>query len=325
MKQVWWCWLAALAVSFAARAEPLQQIGEVPLRGVKGRIDHFGLDAGNRRLFVAALGNDTVEVIDLRANRRIRTLKGFAEPQGVQHVGKLNRLYVSNGKANRVDIFDAGSLERIKSVNGLEDADNIRYDAAAGRIYVAHGNGALRILDAATGEGAVDIRLAGHPESFQLEQTGRRIFANVPSARHVAVIDRGKGAVVATWALPGVAGNYPMALDEAGHRLFVGARNPATLVVYDTESGKVVAKLPIGGDTDDLFFDTATKRVYVICGEGVINVFAQENPDRYTLLTTLKTGTRARTGYFVPADRALYVAQPAAGDAPAQIRRYKAE
>ena len=87
----------------------------------------------------------------------------------------------------------------------------------------------------------------------------------------------------------------------------------------------MAAKLPIGGDTDDLFFDAATKRLYVICGEGVINVFAQQDPDRYTPLTTLKTGTRARTGLFVPGQRTLYVAQPAAGEVPARIRSYRSE
>jgi len=325
MKWTHWLGLAALLLPLAARAEPLQEVATVPLSGVKGRNDHFGVDVSGQRLFVAALGNDTVEVIDLKTNRRIRSLKGFGEPQGIQHVAASQRLFVANGKANRVDIFDARSLERIRSLNGLEDADNIRYDAAAGKVYVAHGNGALRILEAASGEGDVDIKLAGHPESFQLEERGNRIFANVPSARHVAVIDRNKGSVVATWDLPGVAGNYPMALDETGRRLFVGARNPPALVVYDIDSGKVAAQLPIGGDTDDLFYDADTKRIYVICGEGVINVFAQQDPDRYTLLATVKTGTRARTGYFVRGERALYVAQPAAGNIAAQVRRYKAE
>ena len=315
----------ALLAPAALLAQPLQPVAEIQLPGVKGRIDHFGFDAAGQRLFVAALGNDSVEVIDLKANRRLRSLQGFGEPQGIQHVPGANRLYVANGSASRVDILDATSLARLKRIDGLEDADNVRYDQAAGRIYVGYGSGALRVLDAASGESLGDIPLAGHPESFQLEQRGTRIFVNVPSARHVAVADRATKRVIATWELPGVAGNFPMALDEASRRLFVGARNPAALVVYDIDTGKVVAKLDIGGDTDDLFYDAQAKRLYVICGEGGVNVFSQRDADHYAALAPLKTGARARTGLFVAADRALYVAQPATGAGAARILRYRAE
>jgi DNA-binding beta-propeller fold protein YncE len=317
-------WLAALMISQSGYSEPLRLEAEIPLAGVKGRIDHFGVDPVGQRLFIAALGNDTVEVIDLKTNRHLKSLKGFAEPQGVQPLPKSNRVYVSNAKADRLDVLDAASLERMKSIADLGDADNIRYDAAAGKIYVAYEDG-LKIVDADTGDAIGDIKVPGHPESFQLETNGPRIFLNVPKRMNIAVADRAKGEVVATWSLPAVAGNYPMALDEAGRRLFVGARIPATLVVYDIDSGKVVSKIAIGGDTDDLFFDAERKRIYVICGEGIVEVFQQENPDRYTKVQTAKTGRGARTGLFVAADRSLFVAQPASADAPAKVRRYKVE
>src|SRR5205823_9981427 len=97
------------------------------------------------------------------------------------------------------------------------------------------------------------VRLSGHPESFQLEKSGPRIFVNVPGAAHVVVIDRTRNAVIARWELGDAAANFPMALDEPDHRLFIGCRRPARLLVYDTASGKRVAGVPIGGDTDDLF------------------------------------------------------------------------
>jgi DNA-binding beta-propeller fold protein YncE len=324
MKQIWWSYLAALFVVAPGHAAPLTPVAEIPLPGVKGRIDHFGVDLAGQRLFVAALGNDTVEVIDLKTNRRLRTLKGFAEPQAILQPPQSRLIFVSNGKADRVDLLDATSLERLRSIDGLGDADNIRYDPAAGKIYVAYEDG-LRILDAASGEKAGDIAVPGHPESFQLEAKGSRIYANVPKRLHVAVIDRAKGAVVDHWSLPAVAGNYPMALDEGNRRLFVGARLPATLVVYDTATGKVVAKLPIGGDTDDLFYDSERKRLYVICGEGRVEVYQQDTPDRYTKLQTVKTGAGARTGFFVPADRSLFVAQRASGDDQARVYRFQVD
>jgi DNA-binding beta-propeller fold protein YncE len=315
--------MVLLHPAHAAPDEPFDLIGRVPLQGVKGRIDHLEVDLKNERLFVAALGNDTLEVIDLKTKRRVKSLRGFGEPQGVQYVPKFNRIYVANGSANRVDVLDGTTYARIRSIEGLEDADNVRYDATKQKIYVGYKKGALKILDAATGDSSGDVALSGHPESFQLEQAGARIFVNVPPARHVAVVDRNKGSVIASWDVPGASANYPMALDEAGRRLFVGARSPAMLLIYDIDSGKVVSTLPIGGDTDDIFFDAARKRVYVICGEGLVNVVQQQDANRYVLKSTLQTAPRARTGLFVPETGRLYVAVPAAGASSAEIRSYR--
>lgn len=304
-------------------ADLLEPAAAIDLPAVKGRIDHFGVDVKRQRIFIAALGNDTLEVVDVKSGRRERSLGGFGEPQGILYLPEFDRVYVANGSANRVDVLDGTSLARFKGIEGLDDADNVRYDAGARKVYVGYGKGALRALDAATGDSAGDIRLAGHPESFQLETRGTRIFVNVPGAGHVAVVDRAKRSVVATWAVPGAESNYPMALDEAGRRLFVGARRPAVLLVYDIDSGKVVAKQPIGGDTDDLFFDPERKRIYVVCGEGRIDIVRQEGADRYSLEGTVRTAPRARTGLFVPEERRLYVAAPAIGTSPAGLLAYR--
>jgi hypothetical protein len=304
-------------------ADLLEPALTIDLPVVKGRIDHFGVDLKRQRLFVAALGNDTLEVVDMKSGRRERSLAGFGEPQGVLYVPEFDRIYVANGSANRIDILDGASLARIKGIEGLDDADNVRYDAGARTVYVGYGKGALRAFDPATGDSSGDIRLTGHPESFQLETHGTRIFVNVPPARHVAVVDRAKRAVVATWGVPGAESNYPMALDEPSRRLFVGARRPAVLIAYDIDSGKVVAKQTIGGDTDDLFFDPERKRLYVICGEGRIDIVRQEDPDHYSMEGTLRTAPRARTGLFIPEEARLYVAAPAIGTSPARLLVYR--
>ena len=149
------------------------------------------------------------------------------------------------------------------------------------------------------------------------------MFVNVPSAHAIVVVDRVNREVLAQWETPGVSGNFPMALDERGRRLFVGARSPAAMLVYDIDTGKVVARLSIGGDTDDLFFDEERKRVYAICGEGKVDVFRQETPDRYVREGSIGTVARARTGLFVAEEGKLYVAAPASGGSPARVLVYR--
>ncbi|TAK82605.1 MAG: hypothetical protein EPO20_21325 [Betaproteobacteria bacterium] len=314
-----------LMLGAAARfgsAAGLELAATIPMPAVKGRIDHLAADVQGRRLFVAALGNNTVEVLDVERNRHVKSLAGFNEPQGVLYVPQTNRLYVANGNGGRVDILNAASLLPIKRIEELDDADNVRYDAARHTVIVGYGKGALRILQAGSGESAGDVRLEGHPEAFQLERKGPRVLINVPDARQIAVVDRGKQITVAAWNVP-AARNFPMALDEEGRRLFVGARSPAVMLVYDADSGKVVAKAKIGADTDDLFFDAVRKRIYVICGAGRLDVFRQESPDRYIKEDSVKTAPRARTGLFVPEDEKLYVAAPAAGSSPARVLVYR--
>jgi DNA-binding beta-propeller fold protein YncE len=321
MKSFLFCLVLSPALAAAQGTLP-QPIADIAMTGVKGRIDHFGADAKRHRLFVAALGNDTLEVLDTGGRKRERSLDGFGEPQGVLHVPDTGRVFVANGSANRVDILDAESLVLLGHVTGLEDADNVRYDAAKRQVYVGYGRGALKILDATTGASAGDIALPGHPESFQLEKNGSRVFVNVPTAGRVVVVDRARRAVVDGWSVPAAA-NFPMALDEAGRRLFVGTRAPALLLVYDIDSGHLVTRLPIGGDSDDLFYSAARKRVYVVCGEGRIDVLRQDDPDHYALEGTVSTAPRARTGLLVPEDDTLYVAAPADRGKPARVLAYK--
>ena len=302
-----------------AFAQPrLERLAVIDLPGVHGRIDHLAADVGRHRIFVAALGNDTVEVLDTSRNRRETSISGFGEPQGVGYAAEAGRIYVANGSAESVDVLDAASLARLKRIASLDDADNVRYDAATGMFMVGYGKGALRLLDAATGESRGEIALPGHPESFQLERAGNRVFVNVPTAGEVAVVDRRKLAVTAAWRVPARA-NFPMALDEAGKRLFVGTRSPAAVFVYDTDSGAVVARMAIGGDTDDLFFDVERQRLYVICGAGRVDVFRRASPDRFVTEGFIKTAPRARTGLFVPEEGRLYVAAPANGRTPARV------
>lgn len=301
--------LALLTLNLrAAEASALVLFKTIPLPGVAGRIDHFAFDAQGQRLFMAALGNDTVEVIDLASGKRLRTIGGCSEPQGLAFVPGANRLFIANGGSGVVKMLDGTDFKTLKTVGDLPDADNARYDAQANLVYVGYGEGALAIINATNGELVAKIPLSGHPESFQLEKDGNRIFVNVPDAQQITVIDREKRSVIATWPMEEFRANFPMALDEANHRLFVGCRRPARLVVLDTASGKKVSDVNIDGDTDDLFYDAGRKQVYVSCGAGFIDVIAQQGADKYDLRERIPTTSGARTSFSSPERGELYLA-----------------
>src|SRR6266853_3844493 len=258
-----------------AQEKTLKLKQSIPLPGVEGRIDHFALDASGERLFVCALGNNTVEVLDLRKGERIRSIIGFGAPQGIVYIPELDRLFVANDKGGIFKIYDGKSFQQITELNFEDDADNVRYDEGAKRIYVGFGSGGIAVVSAADGKQIGSIKLSAHPEAFELEKNGERIFVNVPNSRHVAVIDRKKGEVIATWKTDGAFGNFPMAFDENNHRLFIGCRMPPKLVVLNTESGDVVTSIGISGDPDDVFYDSKRHRIYATCGAGKIDSIEQ--------------------------------------------------
>jgi len=318
--------LLAVAVLPGRAAEPLKLTRTIPLPGVEGRIDHLSVDVLRRRLFVAALGNNTLEVVDLKAGQRIQTIKGLHAPQGVLYVQGLNRIYVANGEDGKLTIFAGTSFSPLHTIGFSGDADNVRYDVEARQVYVGYGSGALGIVDLTAGARKVgDIPLDGHPESFQLERGGTRIFVNVPTAGHVAIVDRRARNVTLKWPLPGLRENFSMALDEDEHRLFVGCRKPAQVAVLDTNTGKILAQLDSVGDTDDLFYDSALKRLYVSGGEGFLSVFQEQDPDRYTYLTKIPTAAGARTSLFVPVLKRFYLAVPHRGAQTAEVRVYETQ
>lgn len=318
--------LVAAVILFSLRPiageAPLVQVRTIELPRVEGRIDHLAFDPVEQRLFVAALGNNTVEVLDLKTGHHAKSLPGFREPQGIALIPDARLIAVANGQGAGVQMFNAGDYGAGKMVSLGDDADNVRYDAAARRLYVGFGGGALAAISTVDGGVVAEAKLVGHPESFQLERSGSRIFVNVPTADQIAVIDRNTMKVLATWALVGAKSNFPMALDEANHRIFVGCRRPAKVLAYDTISGKAVGSFDIVGDTDDLFYDAARGRLYISGGEGYIDVFQQQDTTGLVRLAHMSTAPGARTSLFVPSQNRLYLAVPHLGAQRAEIRVY---
>jgi YVTN family beta-propeller protein len=303
----------------AGPAPALSDVQTVALPGVQRRIDHFAVDPAGQRLFVAALGNHTLEVLDVAAGKRITSIPGLDEPQGVAYLPSFHRIVVATRSGGTLTAFDDTSYQPVTTITGMSDADNLRFDAAAGMLYVGHGDGALGVVDPASMKTTADIRLPGHPESFRLEDGGPRIFVNVPTTREILVVDRTQRAIASHIPLGNMLNNYPMSLDESRHRLFVGVRQPARLVVIDTTTSKQIAAVPCVGDTDDLFFDGSRQRVYVVGGEGYVDVFDASSPASYPRIARIPTRVGARTGLWSSELDRLFVAWPSRDGHPAEI------
>jgi DNA-binding beta-propeller fold protein YncE len=307
----------------------------IVIPNVNGRIDHMAIDIRGQKLFVAELGNNSLDIIDLKAAKRVHSISNnglLNEPQGVIFIPELNRIFVSNGQDGTVDVFDAKSFSLIKKIKlPSNDADNMRYDPNSKLVYVGYGEGSLGIINATNYNIVGSIPLTGHPESFQIESENRilgkqRIFVNVPESNSVEIVDSQKHTVSKTWLIINAQKNFPMALDEANHRLFVGTRDPPKLMVFDTNSGKVVSSSDISNDADDIFYDAAKKRIYISCGEGFINIFQQQNTNNYSALPVVPTAQGARTSLFVPELSHFYLAVPnITNQQPSEVLVYQVE
>jgi DNA-binding beta-propeller fold protein YncE len=290
---------------------PMTLRTRIALPGVYGRMDHYGWDSKRGILLVSALGNNTVEVID--SWKQVHTIAGLEHPQASVYVPGVDRIAVSS-QSGKLRFYDAASYALVKTLDfgAGANTDNMRYDLAEKRIYVAYGerqSGALAIVDPATLERMTEFKLGSHPESFQLEQDGSRIFVNLPDQEAFGVIDRKTGAVT-KWKIPGNSNSHTLALDEARHRLFTAALQPGRLTVVDTQSGSVVANLPCVQGVDDLWFDPSRKRVYAP-GTGFIDVFQADDP--VTAIAHIPVGAGAGSTSFHIKTRtqdSLYMSRP---------------
>jgi DNA-binding beta-propeller fold protein YncE len=309
---------AVIARGYAGGDAYLQVEAKIPLASVAGRIDHLAYDVARRRLFVAELGNNSVDVIDIDQRRAVRRITGFDEPQGVAYSAATNLLYVASGGDGKLRAFDGDQYRLVKEVGAGDDADNVRVDERTGRVYV--GAATLAVFDAATMRRVDDIRLKGHPESFQLWPGESLLYANIPGAHEIAVIDLQAAHQVKSWPSQSWLSNYPMAVDAENSRVYVVFRQPPTLAAYQQPDGKVAANASACGDADDVFVDRRRGRIYVICGAGVVDVFDRA---RLTRLAQVESAPGARTGFYSPEADRLFVAARAQGSAGAMLWVFK--
>ena len=317
------CAVAATFVTFAWAADvPLLLESRVPLGEVRGRIDHLAVDIARQRLFVAELGNDTVGVVDLAHRTVLRTLTGLHEPQGVGYQSTTDTLYVANAGDGAVQLFQGTDLAPVGRIDLGDDADNVRIDPNTHRVIVGYGKGALAVIDSVSRKKIGDIKLQGHPESFQITTDGSQSIVNVPDAHEIAVVNLSQSRQTASWPTEGLRANFPMTLDRTAGRIHVVFRHPATLAAFDAQSGKKLYSIATCGDSDDVFFDSKRARAYVSCGEGFIEVIADQG-NNYAKEAKFATISGARTSLFVPELDRFFLAVRANGLEPAAIWIFK--
>jgi DNA-binding beta-propeller fold protein YncE len=320
----------SFSVASAETEVALKPVQSIPLPGVDGRIDHFAIDVKGERAFLAALAKNTIEAVDLKAGRVIRTLPGFPKPQGVRFVPELNKLFVATGTDGALWTLDGTTLEVLHRASVSLGADAIGYDTGSKYLYVGSGggdadkeSGDLTVFSAATGAQVAAIVTDAHAGGSVVDTRGRHLYVLVPEKAEVVVLDPRTGAQTAKWTIPGIQKNVALDLDEKNHRLFLGVRTPASVVVLDANSGAVVASIPTVGMVDGLSYDRSTRRIYTSGGEGFVDVTQQLDADHYERIARIPTGPIARTSVFVPEWHRLYVAVPRDKERGAELRVFE--
>jgi DNA-binding beta-propeller fold protein YncE len=283
-------------------------------------LDHLAIDAKRGRLFVANTVNNSLDIVDLKAAKLLKQVPGQGRIRGIDYSPDVDRIFVGNGTGGVCNTFDGESYRLIKSVALGDDADNVRYNPRSGRIYVVHADSELSIIDVKEFTVRSPIALSRDLGAFKLESGRPRMYLCSKSEGQVVVIDTQKDEVIGKFpvAPAGVGNCAALAIDEPNHRLFVGCRQNPSLVVMDSDTGKVVTRLPIPDDVDDVSFDASRKQIYASCGDGAIAVVRQLGPDRNESLATIPTVMKARTSVLNTADGRLYLAVPRLADRPEQ-------
>ena len=314
--------MGAASPALAADPAPLTLETKIMLGNVSGRIDHMAFDPERQLLFVAELGNDSVGIVDVKQGKVQRRLTGLKEPQGVGYHLPTHTLYVANAGDGSVRLFQGPDFAPAGTIGLGDDADNVRINSSGNRVAVGYGKGGIALIDPATRQKIADVRLKAHPEGFQFDDHGGRIFANLPDARTIGVVDLATGSQINALDTVGGSSNFPMALDSAMNRVLSVFRSPRKLMAFGMEDGKLSIAVDTCGDSDDLFVDGPRNRIYVSCGDGVIDVYAQTTKG-YDRIGRLPTVSGARTSLYVPSTDRFYLAVRARDGQPAAIWVFK--
>jgi len=332
-KKIFWAILSVMITFFnctspvnnspKTTADSLTLVKTISLNPVNGRIDRMVINLKKQLLYIAAQGNNSLEVVSLQSGKVIQSINKLKKPQGIVYIPSQDVVALITGGDGFLRIFEATSFKQIKEIPIGNDAGNLRYDSTSNRLFAAYGKGAIAVVDAGKWEKTADIKLSAHPESFQLDKKKNRLYVNVPDSRQIEVADLAKGEVTERWPVSDAKLNFTMAFDDASQTIFVTCRRPATLLIYHTSNGKMISKSPCSADADDIFYNNQKKEFYISGGEGFMDVFRRTAKGDYERISRTATREGARTSLFVPELNEIILAVPRELANAAELRIYK--
>lgn len=317
--------LVAASTAIAQSAGPLIALKTIPLPGVSGKFDHFAYDGAANRLFAAATGNHTVEVIDVPAGKVLQQISGLGKPHGLAWVAESGRLFVADGTLAALKVYEGAPFKLIATLPLSDDADDMVYDEATKLLYVGHGGstaaapGRVAVVDTVKLTIVDNLPMEAHPEALEIDPVRHRIFVNVADAAKVAVIDGATRTITVHWPLARAKDNVPLAFVPEAQELLLGCRTPATVLLLSGADGKEIDSVSSSAGADDLFYDAATHHAYVIAGSGAVDVL-ELSAGKLKGIGKVETAPGAKTGLLVPALHELFVGMPSVASRPSQVR-----
>jgi DNA-binding beta-propeller fold protein YncE len=296
--------LGRATVSVHGADGPYHLLKEIPVGG-DGGWDYLSVDEAARRLYVSHATK--VVVIDIDKNEVVGEIADTPGVHGIAFAPKLGRGFVSNGREAKASLVDLKTLKTLSKVDTGENPDAILYEPEHQEVYAFNGRGqSATVFAAATGKVIATVPLGGKPEFASADPKAGRVYNNLEDKSEVVAIDTKTHEVVNRWPIAPGAEASGMAFDAAHHRLFLGCGNKL-MVMMDSESGKVVATVPIGDRVDANAFDPATQLAFSSNGEGNVTIAHEDSPDKLTVVQTLPTARGAKTMTLDPKTHRIYL------------------
>jgi len=295
-----------LAFQPAAGYHLLKKVSLGATEGGGEYFDYISVDAAARRVYLSH--GTEVKVVEADSGAVVGNITGLKRDHGVALVPELGRGFISDGDAGQVVIFDMKTLKTVGRVKGEKDADSIIYDPMSKRIFVFNGDPkSSTVIDPAKGAVVATLPLGGSPEQAVADGIGT-IYDNLEDTSEVIAIDSRTLNIKARWPVAPAGQPVSMAMDRQHRRLFIGGRNPKLLVVMNADNGKIIGQpFPIGDRVDTNVYDPETHLVACSTGEGTINVFHEDSPDKLSVVETVKTEFGAKTMALDPKTHNLFV------------------
>lgn len=277
--------------------------------------DYVTVDSAARHVFLSH--GTEVKVIDADTGALVGNITGLKQDHGVAVAHEFDRGFISDGAQGKVIIFDLKTLKVVGAVDADKDADCVIYDPFSKHVFVMDGDpNNATVIDAKSGTVIGKIDLGGSPE-FAVSDGHGTVYVNLESKNELLAVDSTSLKIKSRWPLAPAGAPTALAMDVQHHRLFSAGRNPQQMVVLDSDNGKVVQSFPISSGVDAAAFDPETGMVFVSTREGMVHVFHEDSPDKFSEAETIKTEYGAKTMGLDTKTHELFLDTADFGEAPA--------